>query len=69
MAPSPGGVAMRELLPMLRRVGCRNRVLGLDIVEIAPSADFANGLSCINAGRTIYQHARRVFWCARRASS
>ncbi|WP_157217091.1 arginase family protein [Flavisphingomonas formosensis] len=53
MAPSPGGVAMRQLLPLLRILGRRNRVIGLDIVEIAPSFDFTNGLSCINAGRMI----------------
>ncbi len=30
-----------------------NRIVGMDIVEIAPSYDFANGLTCIMAGRLI----------------
>jgi len=53
MAPTPGGIYFRQLAPLLRAVARRNRIVGMDIVEIAPSYDFANGLTCIAAGRLI----------------
>jgi agmatinase len=53
MAPTPGGIYFRQLAPLLRTVARRNRIVGMDIVEIAPSYDFANGLTCIMAGRLI----------------
>jgi agmatinase len=53
MAPTPGGIYYRQLAPLLRRIARRNRVVGMDIVEVAPSYDFANGLTCVTAGRLI----------------
>jgi agmatinase len=53
MAPTPGGIYFRQLAPLLRTVARRNRIVGMDIVEIAPSYDFANGLTCVMAGRLI----------------
>jgi agmatinase len=53
MAPTPGGIYFRQLAPLLRNVARRNRIVGMDIVEIAPSYDFANGLTAIMAGRLI----------------
>ena len=53
MAPTPGGIYFWQLAPLLRNVARRNRIVGMDIVEIAPSFDFANGLTCIMAGRLI----------------
>ena len=53
MAPTPGGIYFRQLAPLLRAVARRNRIVGMDIVEIAPSYDFVNGLTCITAGRLI----------------
>jgi agmatinase len=53
MAPTPGGIYFRQLAPLLRRIARSNRIVGMDIVEIAPSYDFANGLTCIMAGRLI----------------
>ncbi|MGH8196851.1 MAG: arginase family protein [Steroidobacteraceae bacterium] len=53
MAPTPGGIYFRQLAPLLRTVARSNRIVGMDIVEIAPSFDFANGLTCIMAGRLI----------------
>ena len=53
MAPTPGGIYFRQLAPLLRAVARRNRIVGMDIVEIAPSYDFANGLTAIMAGRLI----------------
>jgi agmatinase len=53
MAPTPGGIYFRQLAPLLRAVARRNRIVGMDVVEIAPSFDFANGITCITAGRLI----------------
>jgi agmatinase len=53
MAPTPGGIYFRQLAPLLRAVARTNKIVGMDIVEIAPSYDFANGLTCIMAGRLI----------------
>ena len=53
MAPTPGGIYFRQLAPLLRTVARSNRIVGMDFVEIAPSFDFANGLTCIMAGRLI----------------
>lgn len=53
MAPTPGGIYYWQLAPLLRNVARRNRIVGVDIVEIAPSYDFRNGLTCVIAGRLI----------------
>lgn len=53
MAPTPGGIYFRQLAPLLRAVARSNKIVGMDIVEIAPSYDFTNGLTCITAGRLI----------------
>lgn len=53
MAPTPGGIYFRQLAPLLRSVGRRNRIVGMDIVEVAPAFDFPNGLTCIMVGRLI----------------
>ena len=53
MAPTPGGIYFRQLAPLIRSVARSNRIVGMDIVEIAPSFDFSNGLTCITAGRLI----------------
>jgi agmatinase len=53
MAPTPGGLRFHQVAPLLRAVARRNRVVGLDIVEVAPSFDLANGITCVTAGRLI----------------
>ena len=53
MAPTPGGIYFRQVAPLLREVARRHRIVGMDVVEIAPSFDIANGLTCIMAGRLI----------------
>jgi agmatinase len=53
MAPTPGGIYYWQLAPLLRSVARRNRIVGMDIVEVAPSYDFKNGLTCVMAGRLI----------------
>jgi agmatinase len=53
MAPSPGGILYREIAPVLRRIARDHRVVGMDVVEVAPSYDSANGITAIMAGRLV----------------
>jgi agmatinase len=53
MAPAPGGLRYEQVAPFLRALGERQRIVGIDLVEIAPQFDFANGLTCITGGRLI----------------
>ncbi len=53
MAPSPGGILYREIVPVLRRIARSHRVVGMDVVEVAPSYDSANGITAIMAGRLV----------------
>lgn len=53
LAPVPGGLRPEQVFALLRGVAARGRVRGMDVVEIAPSMDFANALSCITAGRLV----------------
>lgn len=53
MAPTPGGLYFRQVAPLLRTVARRHKIVGMDLVEIAPSYDYTNGLTCIMAGRLI----------------
>lgn len=53
MAPTPGGIRFHQLAPLLRALARRHRVVGMDLVEVAPTFDAANGLTCVTAGRLI----------------
>ncbi len=53
MAPAPGGIYFEQVAPLLTCLARRQPVIGMDIVEIAPSFDAANGITCITAGRLI----------------
>jgi agmatinase len=53
MAPTPGGLYFRQLAPLFRALARRNRIVGMDLVEVAPAFDPANGITCITAGRLI----------------
>jgi agmatinase len=53
MAPAPGGLLFREVAPFIRAIARRNRVVGMDIVEVAPNFDAKNLVTCITAGRLI----------------
>jgi agmatinase len=53
MAPTPGGLLFRQLAPLLRAVARRNKIVGMDVVEVAPAFDLPNGITCITAGRLI----------------
>jgi|APDOM4702015118_1054815.scaffolds.fasta_scaffold00513_5 agmatinase len=52
-APSPGGLHAEQVTCLLRSLAMRNPIIGMDVVEVAPSFDFANKLTCITAGRLI----------------
>ncbi len=49
--PEPGGLYMREVLPMMRRLCAENDVVGVEIVELKPDAD---------VGYTSVQNAKTV---------
>ena len=51
MAPTPGGLRFEQLAPLFRRLARRHRIVGLDLVEIAPAFDLPNGITCVTAGR------------------
>jgi agmatinase len=53
MGPVPGGLYFRQIAPFLRALGQKCRIVGGDIVEVAPSFDASNHISCITAGRLI----------------
>src|SRR2546430_7359771 len=53
MAPTPGGLRFPQVAPLLRAIARRNRVVGMDIVEVAPSFALSNGITCVTAGRLI----------------
>jgi agmatinase len=53
MAPTPGGLRFHQVAPLLRAVARRHRVVGMDIVEVAPAFDAVNGITCVTAGRLI----------------
>lgn len=53
MAPTPGGLRFSQVAPLLREVARRNRIVGMDLVEVAPAFDPANGITCVTAGRLV----------------
>ena len=53
MAPAPGGLLYRQVAPFLRAIAERHRIVGLDVVEVAPGLDSTNSITCIMAGRLI----------------
>lgn len=53
MAPAPGGLYYEQVAPLIATLAARQPVVGMDIVEIAPQFDAANGITCITAGRLV----------------
>ena len=49
MAPVPGGLLFHQERALLHGLVQMGRVVGMDVVEIAPSRDL-NAISCITAG-------------------
>ena len=64
MAPAPGGLDYREVAELLMTLARRQRVLGMDIVEIAPKFDASNAITCITAGRLLVTALGHT-WAAR----
>jgi agmatinase len=52
IAPVPGGVTFVQAQAIIRHAVMKNRLVGMDIVEIAPERD-VGGLTAITAGRLI----------------
>ncbi|HUN45438.1 MAG TPA: agmatinase [Stellaceae bacterium] len=52
IAPAPGGVTFHQMHTLIHGLARKGRLVGMDIVEITPSAD-VNQLSCLAAGRLI----------------
>jgi agmatinase len=61
--PVPGGVRFHQIAPLIRAIARRNRIVGMDIVEVAPSFDAANHLTCVIAGR-LFINAVGASWRA-----
>jgi agmatinase len=59
--PVPGGVRFHQIVPLVRAIARRNRIVGMDIVEVAPNFDAANHLTCIVAGR-LFLNAIGASW-------
>ena len=53
MSACPGGILYREIAPVLEHIARAHRVVGMDVVEVAPSYDSANGITSIMAGRLV----------------
>jgi agmatinase len=49
LAPAPGGVTYHQALILIKGLCRKGRLVGMDIVEIAPSRDL-NDITCITAG-------------------
>jgi agmatinase len=64
MGPAPGGILFRELAPMIREIARTSKIIGMDLVEVAPSFDYANRITCITAGRLLL-NAIGASWGAR----
>lgn len=53
MGPVPGGPGFAQVAALLRSVARSHRIVGLDIVEIAPSFDTPRHITALGAGRLI----------------
>ncbi|MBN8631672.1 MAG: arginase family protein [Rhodobacterales bacterium] len=50
--PAPGGLRVEQVRPILAALA-REGLVGMDVVELAPSVDSANGITAITAGRLV----------------
>jgi agmatinase len=53
MGPSPGGLRFEQVAGLLTTLARRQRIVGMDLVELAPRFDASNALSSITAGRLL----------------
>lgn len=52
LGPVPGGLRFEQVLPIIAALA-RERLVGMDVVEVAPSIDLPNRITAITAGRLI----------------
>lgn len=52
MGPVPGGLRIAQVLPLIRALA-GERLVGIDVVEVAPSLEPANRITSIAAGRML----------------
>ena len=64
MAPAPGGLFYHQVAPLIARLAARQRLVGIDVVEVAPRLDAANAITCITAGRLLVT-ALAASWAGR----
>jgi len=50
-APVPGGLTFPQIQRLIHGLADRGRVVGMDVVEVAPSFDSANAITAVTAGR------------------
>lgn len=68
MAPAPGGLRFEQVAALIAGAGQRGRIIGIDVVELAPSFDLPNQQSCITAGRLLLQALAATWGPGRRAA-
>lgn len=55
LAPAPGGLTAPQIFKLIRSVAIHSRLVGMDVVEIAPAWEPANMLTGAMAGRMFIQ--------------
>ncbi|MGO1118785.1 arginase family protein [Rhodovibrionaceae bacterium A322] len=53
LGPAPGGLYTEQVKAIIQQLARENDLVGMDMVEIAPSVDYANQITSITAGRLI----------------
>jgi agmatinase len=52
--PVPGGLTMREAVPMIRRLCAETNVVGFDLIEVAPLVDESNYVTALNSNAIMH---------------
>ena len=53
LAPQPGGIYKEQAQRIIQHIAKYNKLVGLDMVEVAPEFDQKNAITCITAGRLL----------------
>ena len=53
--PEPGGLSSRELLRAVRRIAGSTRLVGMDVVEVAPAYDGPGAITAEVAHRVVLE--------------
>ncbi len=53
LAPQPGGLYKEQVAAMIQHIAIHNKLVGMDLVEVAPNFDLPNAITCITAGRLL----------------